>query len=97
MPSGYEDFICADNFDMIMAILEEDENMEEQFQEAVQEVSIKNSNLYLKSAILVVYGLFPQKSFDEQNCLSLLILEALKQSNRFLIEMKCLFSKVMVL
>ena len=50
--------------------------MEEQFQEAVQEVSIKNSNSYPKSAILVVYRLFPQTLFDEQNCLSLLILKA---------------------
>ena len=79
MASGYEDFIFADDFDMVMAILEENENMEEQFKEAVQEVSIKNSNSYPKSAILVVYRLFPQTSLDKQNCL--LILEALIKSS----------------
>ena len=41
MASGNEDFLFADDFDVIMAILEEDENVEEQFLEAVQEVSIK--------------------------------------------------------
>ena len=41
MASGNGDFIFADDFDVIMAILEEDENVEEQFLEAVQEVSIK--------------------------------------------------------
>ena len=41
MASGYGDFIFADDFDVIMAILEEDENVEDQFLEAVQEVSIK--------------------------------------------------------
>ena len=41
MTSGNEDFLFADDFDVIMAILDEDENVEEQFLEAVQEVSIK--------------------------------------------------------
>ena len=41
MTSGNEDFLFADDFDVIMAILEEDENVEEQFLEAEQEVSIK--------------------------------------------------------
>ena len=41
MASGNEDFLFADDFDVIMAILEEDENVKEQFLEAVQEVSIK--------------------------------------------------------
>ena len=41
MASGNGDFIFADDFDVIMAILEEDENVEEQFLEAAQEVSIK--------------------------------------------------------
>ena len=41
MASGNEDFLFADDFDVIMAFLEEDENVEEQFLEAVQEVSIK--------------------------------------------------------
>ena len=41
MASGNGDFIFADDFDVIMAILEEDKNVEEQFLEAVQEVSIK--------------------------------------------------------
>lgn len=41
MASGNGDFIFADDFDVIMAILEEDENVEEQFLEAVQEVGIK--------------------------------------------------------
>ena len=41
MASGNGDFKFADDFDVIMAILEEDENVEEQFLEAVQEVGIK--------------------------------------------------------
>ena len=35
------DFIFADDFDAVMAILEEDESVEEQFLEVVQKVSIQ--------------------------------------------------------
>ncbi|XP_067042159.1 uncharacterized protein [Acropora muricata] len=38
MASGYEDFIFEEDFDAIMAVLEEDESLECQFHEAVQEV-----------------------------------------------------------
>lgn len=38
MASGIEDFIFEEDFDAIMAVLEEDENLEEQVHEAVQEV-----------------------------------------------------------
>ena len=41
MVSGYGDFIFADVFDVVIALLEEDESMEEQFREVVQKVSIK--------------------------------------------------------
>ena len=41
MVSRIGDFIFADDFDAVMAILEEDESMEEQFLEVVLEVSIK--------------------------------------------------------
>lgn len=41
MVSGYGDFIFADDFDAVMAYLEDDESMEEQFLEVVQKVSIK--------------------------------------------------------
>lgn len=41
MASGYEDFIFAKDFDAIMDILEDDEGVEQQFNEAVEEVSIK--------------------------------------------------------
>ena len=36
MVSGFGDFIFADDFDVVMAILEEDESVEEQFLEVVQ-------------------------------------------------------------
>lgn len=42
MASGIEDFIFKEDFDAIMAVLEEDENLEEQFHEAVQEVRVKS-------------------------------------------------------
>ena len=38
MASGYEDFIFEEDFDAIIAVLEEDESLEGQFHEAVQEV-----------------------------------------------------------
>ena len=41
MVSSYGYFIIADYFDAVMAILEEDESVEEQFLEVVQKVSIK--------------------------------------------------------
>ena len=41
MVSGYGDFIFADDFDTVMAILEEDESVEDQFLEVEQKVSIK--------------------------------------------------------
>ena len=41
MVSGYGDFKFADDFDVVMAILEEKESVEDQFLEVVQEVSIK--------------------------------------------------------
>ena len=40
MAYGYEYFIFADDFEAIMDILEEDEGVEQQFNEAVEEVSI---------------------------------------------------------
>ena len=40
MVSGYGHFIFADDFDVVMATLEEDESVEEQFLETIQEVSI---------------------------------------------------------
>ena len=40
MASGYEDFIFEEDFDAIMAVLEEDESLECQFHEAVQEVRV---------------------------------------------------------
>ncbi|PFX12250.1 hypothetical protein AWC38_SpisGene23823 [Stylophora pistillata] len=38
MAFGIEDFIFEEDFDAIMAVLEEDENLEEQFHDVVQEV-----------------------------------------------------------
>ena len=46
MASGNEDFLFADDFDVIMAILEEDENVEEQFLEAVQEVMYQSNRSF---------------------------------------------------
>ena len=40
MACGYEDFIFEEDFDAIMAVLEEDESLEGQFHEAVQEVRV---------------------------------------------------------
>ena len=41
MVSGYGDFIFADDFDVVMAILEQDESVEGQFLEVEKKVSIK--------------------------------------------------------
>ena len=41
MVSGYRDFIFADDFDAVMAILEDDESVEDQFLVVEQKVSIK--------------------------------------------------------
>ena len=41
MVSYYGDFIFADDFDAVIAILEEDESVEGQFLEVEQKVSIK--------------------------------------------------------
>ena len=41
MVSGYGDFIFADDFDAVMAILEDDESVEDQFLVVEQKVSIK--------------------------------------------------------
>ena len=41
MVSGYGDFIFADDFDAVMAILEDDESVEDQFLVDEQKVSIK--------------------------------------------------------
>ena len=38
MTPGYKDFTFQEDFDAIMAVLEEDESLEGQFHEAVQEV-----------------------------------------------------------
>jgi len=38
MAPGYDDFIFEEDFDAIVAVLEEDESLEGQFHEAVQEV-----------------------------------------------------------
>ena len=41
MLCDYGDFIFADDFDAVMAILEDDESVEDQFLEVEQRVSIK--------------------------------------------------------
>ena len=41
MVSGYGDFKFADDFDAVMAILKEDESVEDQFLEVEQKVSIE--------------------------------------------------------
>jgi len=38
MTPGYKDFTFQEDFDAIVAVLEEDESLEGQFHEAVQEV-----------------------------------------------------------
>ena len=41
MVSGYGDFIFVDDFDAVMAILEDDESVEDKFLVVEQKVSIK--------------------------------------------------------
>ena len=42
MAAGDEDLILGDDFDAIMAFLDEDEELEVHFEEAVDEVSMKD-------------------------------------------------------
>ena len=42
MPASDEDFILGDDFDAIMAALEDNEEFEVHFEEAVEEVSMKD-------------------------------------------------------
>ena len=42
MAAGHDDFILGDDFDAIMAVLEENEEFEVHFEEAVKEVSMKD-------------------------------------------------------
>ena len=103
MASGNGDFIFADDFDMIMAILEEDENVEEQFLEAVQEVSIKLvpkkglsvSCLFRSRWFIHVLLCIVERSINEQNSLEFRV-AALKQSDRLVLEIKMLILKVIV-